>query len=81
MKKRMSISVSEGQTYTSVEAPKGEFGCFLVSSGLTRPYRVKIRVPGFAHLQVMEVMAVNHLLADLVTIIGTQDIVFGEIDK
>lgn len=75
------ISVSEGQTYTSVEAPKGEFGCFLVSSGLTRPYRVKIRVPGFAHLQVMEVMAVNHLLADLVTIIGTQDIVFGEIDK
>jgi len=75
------IHVPSGQTYISVEAPKGETGCYVISTGSTRPSRVKIKVPGFAHLQVMNVMAVNHFLADLVTIIGTQDIVFGEIDK
>ncbi len=73
--------VPKGETYTAVEAPKGEFGVYLVSDGTNRPYRCKIRAPGFAHLQALEFMTKGHLLADLVTIIGTQDIVFGEIDR
>ncbi len=67
--------------YSSLEAPKGEFGVFLVSDGSNKPYRCKIRAPGFFHLQGIDFMAKDHLLADLVTIIGTQDIVFGEIDR
>jgi len=67
--------------YAAVEAPKGEFGVFLVSDGSNMPYRCKIRAPGFFHLQGVDFMAKNHLLADLVTIIGTQDIVFGEVDR
>ena len=75
------FSVPAGETYTCVEAPKGEFGVYLVSNGSNRPYRCKIRAPGFAHLQGLDVMSRNHMLADVVTIIGTQDIVFGEVDR
>ncbi|MGH8501743.1 MAG: NADH-quinone oxidoreductase subunit D [Gammaproteobacteria bacterium] len=70
-----------GEVYTAVEAPKGEFGCYLISDGANKPYRVKIRAPGFAHLAALEEMARGHMLADVVAIIGTQDIVFGEIDR
>jgi NADH dehydrogenase (ubiquinone) Fe-S protein 2 len=73
--------VAAGETYTAVEAPKGEFGVYLVSNGTNRPYRCKIRAPGFAHLQGIDFMSRNHMLADVVTIIGTQDIVFGEVDR
>ena len=73
--------VSKGSTYIGVEAPKGEFGVFLVAHGSNRPYRCKIKAPGYAHLQGLNFMAQNHLLADVVTIIGTQDIVFGEVDR
>ena len=73
--------VPAGETYTAVEAPKGEFGVYLVADGSNRPYRCKIRAPGFAHLQALDFMSKGHLLADLVTIIGTMDIVFGEIDR
>jgi len=73
--------VPAGETYTAVEAPKGEFGVYLVADGSNKPYRCKIRAPGFAHLQALDFMAKGHLLADVVTIIGTQDIVFGEIDR
>ena len=73
--------VPASETYTAVEAPKGEFGVFLVSNGTNRPYRCKIRAPGFAHLQGLDFMSHNHMLADVVTIIGTQDIVFGEVDR
>ena len=75
------FSVPAGETYTAVEAPKGEFGVYLVSNGSNRPYRCKIRAPGFAHLQGLDAMSRNHMLADVVTIIGTQDIVFGEVDR
>jgi NADH dehydrogenase (ubiquinone) Fe-S protein 2 len=74
-------AVSASETYTAVEAPKGEFGVFLVSNGTNRPYRCKIRAPGFAHLQGLDFMSKQHMLADVVTIIGTQDIVFGEVDR
>jgi NADH dehydrogenase (ubiquinone) Fe-S protein 2 len=74
-------NVPKGETYTGIEAPKGEFGVFLVSDGTNRPYRCKIRAPGFSHLQGIDFMSKNHMLADVVTIIGTQDIVFGEIDR
>lgn len=73
--------VPASETYSAVEAPKGEFGVYLVSDGGNRPYRCKIRAPGFAHLQGLDFMAKNHMLADVVTIIGTQDVVFGEIDR
>lgn len=73
--------VPEGQCYSSLEAPKGEFGVYLVSDGSNRPYRCKIRAPGFFHLQGLEMMSKDHMLADVVTIIGTQDIVFGEVDR
>jgi NADH dehydrogenase (ubiquinone) Fe-S protein 2 len=75
------FTVPTGETYKAVEAPKGEFGVYLVSNGTNRPYRCKIRAPGFAHLQGLDFMSRNHMLADVVTIIGTQDIVFGEVDR
>ena len=73
--------VPEGQAYAAVEHPKGEFGIYLVSDGSNKPYRVKIRAPGFAHLSAMDEMSSGHMLADVVAIIGTQDIVFGEVDR
>jgi NADH dehydrogenase (ubiquinone) Fe-S protein 2 len=76
-----NFSVPTGETYTAVEAPKGEFGVFLVSNGTSNPYRCKIRPPGFSHLAGLDFMAKGHMLADVVTIIGTQDIVFGEVDR
>ena len=75
------FTVPVGSCYTSVEAPKGEFGVYLVSDGTSRPYRCKIRAPGFFHLQGLEMMSKHHMLADVVTMIGTQDIVFGEVDR
>ena len=73
--------VGPGETYTAVEAPKGEFGVYLIADGGNKPYRCKIRAPGFAHLQGLDFMSRGHMLADVVTIIGTLDIVFGEIDR
>jgi len=73
--------VPEGETYAAVEHPKGEFGIYLVSDGANKPYRLKIRAPGFAHLQGLDEMSRGHMIADAVAIIGTQDIVFGEIDR
>ena len=73
--------VPEGEIYIPVEAPKGEFGVYLISDGTSRPYRCKIKAPGFGHLQALDYMAKCHLIADVVTIIGTQDIVFGEVDR
>ncbi|CAG7594314.1 MAG: NADH-quinone oxidoreductase subunit D [Candidatus Midichloria sp.] len=73
--------VPKGETYTAVEAPKGEFGVYLVSDGSNKPYRCHIRAPGFAHLQGLEFMSKGHMLADVVANIGTLDIVFGEIDR
>src|SRR6267142_2858148 len=75
------MHVPEGETYAAVEAPKGEFGIYLVSDGANKPYRVKIRAPGFAHLAALDEMARGHMIADVVAIIGTQDIVFGEVDR
>ncbi|KAG7528119.1 NADH-quinone oxidoreductase subunit D (mitochondrion) [Arabidopsis thaliana x Arabidopsis arenosa] len=75
------FSVPASSTYTAVEAPKGEFGVFLVSNGSNRPYRRKIRAPGSAHSQGLDSMSKHHMPADVVTIIGTQDIVFGEVDR
>ena len=75
------FAVPSGATYTALEAPKGEFGVYLVSDGSSKPYRCKIRAPGFFHLQGLEMMSKDHMLADVVTIIGTQDIVFGEVDR
>lgn len=75
------FAVKSNETYTAVEAPKGEFGVYLVSNGTNRPYRCKIRAPGFAHLQGLNLMTKGHMLADVVTMIGTQDIVFGEVDR
>ena len=71
----------EGESYTAVEAPKGEFGVYIVSDGANKPYRIKIRAPGFPHLASMDEMSKGHMLSDVVTIIGTQDIVFGEVDR
>lgn len=70
-----------GETYTVTEAPKGEFGLYLISDNKERPYRCKIKAPGFGHLQILNDMAKGHMIADIVTIIGTQDIVFGEVDR
>jgi len=74
-------NVPIGDTYTVVEAPKGEFGIYLLSDGTNRPYRCRIKAPGFLHLQGLDHMAKGHMIADIVTIIGTQDIVFGEVDR
>ena len=73
--------VPAGETYTAVEAPKGEFGVYLVSDGTNKPYRCKIRAPGFAFLQATEFMSKGHMLADMVAIVGSMDVVFGEIDR
>ena len=75
------FSVPSGETYSATEAPKGEFGVFLISNGSNKPYRCKIKAPGFNHLQALDFMSKGHLVADVVTIIGTQDIVFGEVDR
>ncbi|MCO5121231.1 MAG: NADH-quinone oxidoreductase subunit D [Burkholderiaceae bacterium] len=75
------MHVPEGECYAAIEHPKGEFGIYLVADGANKPYRLKIRAPGFAHLQGLDEMSRGHMLADVVTIIGTQDIVFGEIDR
>ena len=71
----------EGEAYAAVEHPKGEFGCYLISDGANKPYRLKIRAPGFVHLSSLDEMVSGHMLADVVAIIGTQDIVFGEVDR
>ena len=73
--------VREGEVYAAVEAPKGEFGIYLVSDGANKPYRLKIRAPGFVHLSAIDQMCRGHMLADVVAVIGTQDIVFGEVDR
>ena len=75
------FSLPEGEAYAAVEHPKGEFGVYLVSDGANKPYRLKIRAPGFAHLSGLDEMSQGHMLADVVAIIGTQDIVFGEVDR
>jgi NADH-quinone oxidoreductase subunit D len=74
-------ALPEGEVYTAVEHPKGEFGVYLVSDGSNKPYRLKIRPPGFVHLSALDEMTRGHMLADVVAIIGTQDIVFGEVDR
>lgn len=73
--------VPEGETYAAVEAPKGEFGCYMISDGANKPFRVHLRAPGFAHLSAMNEMTQGHMLPDVVAVIGTMDIVFGEIDR
>ena len=73
--------IPQGEAYAAVEAPKGEFGVYLISDGANKPYRLKLRAPGFAHLSAMDEMVTGHMLADVVAVIGTQDIVFGEIDR
>ena len=75
------MHVPEGETYSAIEHPKGEFGIYMISDGANKPYRMKIRAPGFAHMQGMDEMARGHMLSDVVAIIGTQDIVFGEVDR
>jgi NADH-quinone oxidoreductase subunit D len=73
--------VPAGEVYAAVEAPKGEFGVYLVSDGTNRPYRCKLRAPGFAHLQAMDFMCRGHMLADVAAVLGSIDIVFGEVDR
>jgi NADH dehydrogenase (ubiquinone) Fe-S protein 2 len=75
------IILKNGETYTATEAPKGEFGIFLISNNTDKPFRCKIKAPGFNHLQSLNDMSQGHMIADVVTIIGTQDVVFGEIDR
>ncbi|AOV18550.1 NADH dehydrogenase [Acidihalobacter aeolianus] len=75
------FTLPEGEAYAAVEHPKGEFGVYLVSDGANKPYRLKVRAPGFAHLAALDEMSRGHMLADVVAIIGTQDIVFGEVDR
>jgi NADH-quinone oxidoreductase subunit D len=75
------MHVPEGEAYSAVEHPKGEFGIYLLSDGANKPYRLKIRAPGYVHLSAMDEMVRGHMLADVVTIIGSQDVVFGEIDR
>jgi NADH-quinone oxidoreductase subunit D len=74
-------AVPEGEIYCAVEAPKGEFGAYLISDGANKPFRVKLRAPGFAHLSAMDEIVRGHMLPDVVAVIGTLDIVFGEIDR
>ena len=73
--------VPAGEVYCAVEAPKGEFGVYLVADGSNKPYRAKLRAPGYLHLQAMDYVAKGHQLADVAAIIGTMDIVFGEVDR
>jgi NADH-quinone oxidoreductase subunit D len=75
------MHVPAGEAYAAVEHPKGEFGIYLISDGANKPYRMKIRAPGFAHIAGLDEMARGHMIADVVAIIGTQDIVFGEVDR
>jgi NADH:ubiquinone oxidoreductase subunit D len=75
------IKIPKGFTYAAVEAPKGEFGVSLISNGSSKPYRCKIRTPAFHHMHIMSRMAQGHYLADLVTVLGSQDIVFGDVDR
>lgn len=75
------LSLPLGEAYGAVEAPKGEFGVYISSSGKSNPERVKLRAPGFYHLQGTKTLSYQHLLADVVTVIGTMDIVFGEVDR
>lgn len=75
------MHVPEGEVYSAVEHPKGEFGIYVISDGANKPYRLKIRPPGYVHLSAMDEMVRGHMLADVVTIIGSQDVVFGEIDR
>jgi NADH-quinone oxidoreductase subunit D len=75
------MHVPAGEAYVGVEHPKGEFGIYLVSDGANKPYRLKIRGAGFAHLAALDEMSRGHMIADVVAIIGTQDIVFGDIDR
>jgi NADH-quinone oxidoreductase subunit D len=70
-----------GEVYAAVEAPKGEFGVYLISDGANKPYRVKVRAPGFPHMAAMDEMVRGHMLSDVTTVIGTMDVVFGEIDR
>jgi NADH-quinone oxidoreductase subunit D len=70
-----------GEVYSAIEHPKGEFGCYIISDGANKPYRLKVRAPGFAHLSGLDYLVRGHMLADVVTMIGTLDIVFGEIDR
>jgi NADH-quinone oxidoreductase subunit D len=73
--------VPAGESYAAVEAPKGEFGAYIISDGANKPFRVKLRAPGFAHLSSMDEMVRGHMLPDVVAVIGSLDIVFGEIDR
>jgi NADH-quinone oxidoreductase subunit D len=73
--------VPAGEVYAAVEAPKGEFGVSLVSDGSNKPYRVRLRAPGFAHLQAMDFLCRKHMLADVSAILGSIDIVFGDVDR
>ena len=75
------VRVPEGSVYRAVEAPKGEFGVYLVSDGTNKPYRCKIRAPGFAHLQALDYLTRGHLLPDLSAVLGSLDLVFGEVDR
>ena len=75
------FSILHNENYTPIEAPKGEFGVYIISNNTNKPYRCKIKAPGFSHLQALDFMSKYHMIADIVTIIGTQDIVFGEIDR
>jgi NADH-quinone oxidoreductase subunit D len=74
-------SVPEGEVYAAIEAPKGEFACYMISDGANKPYRVKLRPPGFVHLSAIDEMVRGHMLADVVAVIGTIDVVFGEVDR
>ena len=73
--------VPEGEAYAAIEHPKGEFGVYMVSDGANKPYRVKVRPPGFVHLSALNELIQGHMLADVVAIIGTLDVVFGEVDR
>ena len=75
------FKVPAGEVYAAVEAPKGEFGVYLVADGSNKPYKCKIRAPGFAHLQAMDFLCRGHMLADISAILGSIDIVFGEVDR
>jgi NADH:ubiquinone oxidoreductase subunit D len=75
------FAVPTSSTYAAVEGPKGEFGVYMVSDGSNKPVRVKVKAPGFLHLQGLKFLSVNSMLADVVTLIGTLDIVFGEVDR
>jgi NADH-quinone oxidoreductase subunit D len=75
------MHVPEGEAYAAVEHPKGEFGIYLISDGANKPYRMKIRAAGFAHLAAMDELVRGHMLSDVTTMMGTLDIVFGEIDR